>query len=157
VACIKQSLSLHIDAGLRNNQEFCKLGRRLGEELRSYDHAGWFAEFYHEQGRFESSFDLETVVQKTRMDSQGREHPSTLTSMNSLARVLRDRGKIEEAEQMFREVLAIMQRVLGMEHPDTLTSMHNLAVALSDRGKRKDSLKVPSAHAYPHCRESSGR
>ena len=29
----------------------------------------------------------------------GKEHPSTLTSMNTLAGVLRDQGKYEEAEE----------------------------------------------------------
>ena len=30
----------------------------------------------------------------------GKEHPSTLTSMNNLAMVLRDQGKYEQAEEM---------------------------------------------------------
>ena len=32
----------------------------------------------------------------------GKEHPSTLTSMNDLAMVLRDQGKYERAEEMHR-------------------------------------------------------
>jgi Tetratricopeptide repeat len=41
--------------------------------------------------------------------------------------VLRDQGKYPEAEQMYREVVEVTERVLGKEHPDTLTSMNNLA------------------------------
>jgi len=49
--------------------------------------------------------------------------------------VLRDQGKYLEAEQMYREVVEVRERVQGKEHPDTLTSMNNLATVLSDQGK----------------------
>ena len=60
----------------------------------------------------------------------GKEHPSTLGSMNNLALVLSNQGKYEEAEEMHRQALALMDRVLRKEHPDTLTSMNNLAEVL---------------------------
>ena len=50
----------------------------------------------------------------------GKEHHSTLTSMDNLAGVLRDQGKYPEAEQIHREELEVRERVLGKEHPDTL-------------------------------------
>jgi hypothetical protein len=52
----------------------------------------------------------------------GKEHPSTLTSMSSLANVLRNQGK-DEAKEMHRQVLGLSETVLGKEHPYTLTSM----------------------------------
>jgi len=54
------------------------------------------------------------------------EHPSTLTSVNNLAGVLRYQGKYEKAKEMSRRAL----KVLGVEHPDTLTSVNNLAYLL---------------------------
>ena len=69
----------------------------------------------------------------------GMEHPSTLTSMNNLALVLNRQGKYEEAGQMHREVLRIMQKVLGMEHPHTLMSMNNLATVLGDQDKYEEA------------------
>src|SRR5271154_3522108 len=53
--------------------------------------------------------------------------------MNNLATVLRDQGKYEQAEEMFRQALRLRETVLGKEHPDILTSMSNLAYVLSNR------------------------
>ena len=36
-----------------------------------------------------------------------KEHPSTLTTMNNLATVLRDQGKYEQAEVMHRQALRL--------------------------------------------------
>ena len=38
--------------------------------------------------------------------------------MNNLAMVLRARGKLDEAEPLFRKVMDPLRRVLGTEHPD---------------------------------------
>ena len=62
----------------------------------------------------------------------GKEHPSTLTSMNNLAGVLSDQGKYKQAEEMHRQALGLYETVLGKEHPHTLASMSNLASVLSD-------------------------
>ena len=48
-----------------------------------------------------------------------------LLTSHCAAGVLRDQGKYGEAEQMYRQVVAVRERVLGKEHPDTLTSMNN--------------------------------
>ena len=65
----------------------------------------------------------------------GPEHRDTLTSRDNLAVVLRDLGRLEEAEAEHRAVLEARTRVLGADHPDTLTSRHNLANVLSDPGR----------------------
>src|SRR2546423_4886066 len=65
----------------------------------------------------------------------GRESTHTLASMNSLANVLRARGKYEEAEEMNRRALAGYEKELGWNHPDTLTTVSNLASVLRPRGK----------------------
>jgi hypothetical protein len=53
----------------------------------------------------------------------GKGHPFTLTSINSLASALRDRGKCEQAEEAHRQVLGLRETVLDKQHPDILTSM----------------------------------
>jgi tetratricopeptide (TPR) repeat protein len=65
----------------------------------------------------------------------GKEHPSTLVSMNGVAQALSDRGKYAEAEVMHRETLALREKVSGKEHPSTLVSMNEVAQALSSQGK----------------------
>jgi hypothetical protein len=48
----------------------------------------------------------------------GKEHPSTLTTINNLAGVLRDQRKYEQAE-IWRQALRLMKSMPGKEHPDT--------------------------------------
>ena len=75
----------------------------------------------------------------TRARVLGPEHFATLASMNNLAEVLRARGKLDEAEPLFRQVVEAGHRVLGPEHPTTLTVMSNLAMVLQARGKLNEA------------------
>ncbi|KAK6859032.1 hypothetical protein PG995_004885 [Apiospora arundinis] len=72
----------------------------------------------------------------------GREHPSTLASMNNLAESLRQQGKHAEAEEMHRQTLGLKETVLGREHPSTLDSMNNLAISLRQQGKHAEAEKM---------------
>jgi hypothetical protein len=83
------------------------------------------------QGKFE---DVEAMHRQTLVLEEkilGKEHPSTLTSMNNLAGVLDSQGKYE-AEAMYRQTLGLCENVLGKEPPDTLTSVYCLQ-DLSDK------------------------
>lgn len=62
-----------------------------------------------------------------------------LMSINSLAGVLGSQGKYEEAEEMHRQALALMESVLGKEHPDTLMSVYRLAHLLHRVKRYKDA------------------
>ena len=62
--------------------------------------------------------------------------------MNNLALVLSSQGKYEEAQEVNRQTLALMERVLGKEHPYTLTSMNNLASVLSSQGKYEEAEEM---------------
>ena len=64
----------------------------------------------------------------------GPEHPDTLSSVNSMAILLKNRGDYAGAEVLFRRALAGYAKALGPEHPDTLGSVNNLAILLSDQG-----------------------
>jgi tetratricopeptide (TPR) repeat protein len=79
----------------------------------------------------------QTLAQREKV--LGREHPSTLASMNNLAQVLGRQGKYKEAEAMNRQTLAQREQVLGREHPDTLASMSNLAFVLDSQGKYEEA------------------
>jgi Tfp pilus assembly protein PilF len=43
----------------------------------------------------------------------GKEHPSTLMSINNLGLVLSDQGKHEQAEEMHRQALGLMETGAG--------------------------------------------
>jgi hypothetical protein len=56
----------------------------------------------------------------------GADHPSTLTSMDTLASTFWNQGRLEEAEELFVQVMETRKKKPGADHPSTLTSMNNL-------------------------------
>jgi hypothetical protein len=84
----------------------------------------------------------------------GKEHPSTLTSMNNLAMVLSDQGKYEEAEAMHRQALGLREKALGKEHPSILTSMNNLATVLRPKAhptpSQRATIRLKPQSAWPY-------
>ena len=93
-------------------------------------------------GRWSEAYKMQAFHFRNIEKMLGKEHPSTLTSMNDLAGVLRRQGNYEEAERIHRQTLALKERVLGKEHPDTLTSMNNLALVLSSQGNYEEAEQI---------------
>ena len=54
--------------------------------------------------------------------------------LNNLANLLRETGRYEEAEPLYRRAIEIGEKVLGAEHPDLATRLNNLALLLGDTG-----------------------
>ena len=94
---------------------------RIHDRLRE-----WLAQASHE------------MLAKQR-ETLGATHPDTLQSMNNLARLLQDQGKLSEAEPLFRDALRLRRETLGETHPDTLQSMTNLARLLQAQGKLREA------------------
>ena len=65
----------------------------------------------------------------------GAYHPASLTARGSLAQALTRQGRISEAEEFYRGLLADKSRVLGAEDPDTLATRHDLAWAIGLQGR----------------------
>ncbi|KAI1317055.1 kinesin light chain 3 [Xylariaceae sp. FL0255] len=108
------------------------------------DHSLLFniAASYSLVGKYSEAERLYRETLGLREEVLGREHPSTLTSMNNLAEVLGSQGKYDEVEEMHRKILGLKEDALGREHPDTLTSMNNLANVLSSQGKYEEAEKM---------------
>ena len=65
----------------------------------------------------------------------GRDAQTTVaTARSSLSTLLREAGKLDEAEKLTREVLDWRLATFGERAPTTLTSRHNLALILAARG-----------------------
>ena len=60
----------------------------------------------------------------------GDKHPDTLSSMNNVAMLLRDQGKLAEAEALFLAAVRVRQATLDDEHPRALSSLNNLVALL---------------------------
>ncbi|HEX2095280.1 MAG TPA: tetratricopeptide repeat protein [Longimicrobiaceae bacterium] len=106
---------------------------------------GWY---WHAEEPFDRAaewrllYPLREVVRAHAERTLGPEHPDTLTSVHELARLLRARGRLDEAESLYRRALEGSGRVLGPEHPDTLTSVSNLALLLWERGRPDEAERL---------------
>jgi tetratricopeptide (TPR) repeat protein len=60
---------------------------------------------------------------------------------------LESQGKYNEAEPIYRETLALREKVYGKEHPDTFGSMNNLARLLESQGKYDEAQQLFVARA----------
>jgi CHAT domain-containing protein/tetratricopeptide (TPR) repeat protein len=58
------------------------------------------------------------------------------TTLADLAKILGDRGKLVEAEELVRRSLRVREETLGANHPDVAISLNNLATYLTSRGDR---------------------
>ena len=68
-----------------------------------------------------------------------------LTLQNAFARIvfLSTQGKLDEAEPLYKEALAIDKKVFGDEHPQVALALNNLAVLLEEGfGNYEESYKL---------------
>ena len=72
---------------------------------------------------------------KTALGRLSRDERGESSLIFLLARLLKDQGKLAEAEPLFREALTFRRRTLGDEHPHTLISISSMASLLKAQGK----------------------
>ncbi|OWT42400.1 phosphorylase superfamily [Pochonia chlamydosporia 170] len=100
------------------------------------------AESYSLLGRYQKAEQMHRQSLQVYETVLGKDHPDTLSSINSLANALKNLGKYEEAERMHRQTLQLRQKVLGKDHPRTLDSMNNLANVLRHLGKYEEAEQM---------------
>ena len=64
----------------------------------------------------------------------GADHADTLGGINNLVSTYLNQGRLEEAEQLFRQIIETRKTTLGIEHPNTLTSINNFRVDIIESG-----------------------
>lgn len=72
----------------------------------------------------------------------GKEHPRTLARMGSLAVVLADMCKYNEAERIYVETLGLAVRVWGKEHSETRNCLENFVAMLQKLGRYEEAASV---------------
>ncbi|KAI0098744.1 kinesin light chain 1 [Nemania sp. FL0031] len=94
-------------------------------------------ESYRLLGKYNEGAKLYRQTLELRRKNLGRLHPSTLATINNLAKILilDSQGNYEEAKCLLQQVLEMREHVLGKMHADTLTSMNNLALVF--HGQRR--------------------
>ena len=88
-------------------------------------------------------------VWRTKQSHLSNRHPSTLTSLHSLAVVMHADGRLDEAAGLFQEAVHMRIHVLSPTHKSTLDSKCALASVLTDLGKadRAETIYRECIHA----------
>ncbi len=97
---------------------------------------------YHGLGLLAEAIEVLEQSREIYDEQLGREHPDTLTSMGSLARVLRAAGKLDTALPLLQETLKLRVAILGPHDPGTLSSMNDLALALHDVERLEQAIRL---------------
>ena len=93
------------------------------------------------QGRYSEAQPLFERVHEAEAAEQASAARRAIT-MNNLAVVYRELGKLQEAEAMQRLALQTQQQALGAQHPATANTLKNLALVLQRRGKPDEARQV---------------
>jgi len=72
----------------------------------------------------------------------GEKHPDTLTSLNNLALIYQDLGRLNEALPLSKQAYSLRLQVLGEKHRKTLTSLNNLADIYRAIGRLDEALPL---------------
>jgi tetratricopeptide (TPR) repeat protein len=98
---------------------------------------------------------IDTAISKMQRaeERHGTEAPLTLSAKNDLAGHYYEAERYDKAEGLYKEVLAVREKVLGPEHPDTLDSLEKLAILYRRVGP--DKLALPLLRRVLSARERS--
>ena len=102
----------------------------------------WMGDMLRRTGRYdeaEGKINRALQILKASPIQSGRIQAEIL---DASALLRRDQQKNPEAEQLFRQALALRQKTLGPEHPETRNSFYNLAGFLWGVGKPSDALAL---------------
>jgi hypothetical protein len=101
------------------------------------------ASTYRNQGRWEEAEKLGAQVMEMRKRVLGPEHPSALTSRESLAYTWISLGKAQDALYLIEVCLELKTKALGPDHPHTMPSSDTLSEW--KQGEDSISSKRPQA------------
>ena len=86
----------------------------------------------------------------------GKEHPDTVSTVHSLATLLKTKGDNAGAESLYRRALEARERTRGKDHPDTLNSVYDLAAHLRACGQRVEAEAL-YRRALETCERTRGK
>jgi tetratricopeptide (TPR) repeat protein len=77
---------------------------------------------------------MQRAVTMLRQLRGSEPYPDLAETLNDMGTLLWQRGDTDQAENYYRESLAMNRRLLGDKHPEIANGLENVAMALSDKG-----------------------
>lgn len=89
----------------------------------------------------EAQHEIEREVE-LRRKAQGETSRDTLAAMETLGSIYRDQMKFDQAEKIFKQVLANQQRILGENNSETLITLADLATLYYLQGRNPEAESI---------------
>jgi tetratricopeptide (TPR) repeat protein len=96
----------------------------------------------YRQSRFEEAADFYRTVLSLEVTLLGETHPDPLGTMSILGGLELKRGKLAEAESLFRRQLRGVQQVHGAEKREVTSVLDNLAEVLDKAGQGAEAARL---------------
>jgi tetratricopeptide (TPR) repeat protein len=97
---------------------------------------------YKSQGKLGEAEKMFQRALQGKEKALGRDHLSTLDTVNSLGFVYAEQGRLEEAEKMQQRALQEREKACGRNHPSTLDTVNDLGLLYKSQGKLDESKKM---------------
>jgi tetratricopeptide (TPR) repeat protein len=99
-------------------------------------------ELYKDQGKLQEAEEMYQRALTGKEEALGREHMSTLSTVNNLGDIYNRKGELQEAEKMLQRALTGKEEALGPDHTSTLNTVHNLGNLYTDQGKLQEAMEM---------------
>jgi serine/threonine-protein kinase len=93
-------------------------------------------------GKYPEAIEASRAAVAAQTGALGKDHPTTLTSLNNLANLLNTNGQNAEAEEVLRRIVEVRRRVLSPQHPDLGQALTNLATSLKYQGRPEEAFPL---------------
>ncbi|CAM6101498.1 unnamed protein product [Calypogeia fissa] len=101
-----------------------------------------FGKLLRETSRYREGISLVEEALLIIESAYGKDHASTLDTVNSLGTLYSKQGKLAEAEEMYERALAGREKALGKDHESTLDAVKNLGILYTDLGKLAEAEEM---------------
>ncbi|KAN0067922.1 HET domain containing protein [Elaphomyces granulatus] len=97
---------------------------------------------YRYQGKLDEAEKMYQRALQGYEKALGRDHTSTLSTVNNLGNLYKDQGKLDEADKMYQRALQGFEKAWGPNHTSTLETVHNFGIVYANLGKLDEAEKI---------------
>jgi tetratricopeptide (TPR) repeat protein len=100
----------------------------LGEEDEAVaDSLAVLGDLLFQRKMFEESIELQRVARAVKVKIRGENHPSSILSLNGIAKCLKALGRLDEARSMFEQCVISTRRLYGDKNFSTSVALFELS------------------------------
>ena len=105
------------------------------------DRLHYIAMVYQNQGKHQKALEWNQRALEGREAALGKEHPSTLATVNNMANVYQKQGKHQKALEWYQRVLEGKEAALGKYNRSTSDTAYNMGILFQQQGNKEKAIE----------------